>query len=441
LDIRSELEKAPIGRSHWILVLLLGLVTLFDGYDTFAPSYVIPFALREWSLMPSQAGLLMSSGLIGFMIGSLIVGLIADRIGRKPTLLFGLAVAGLFDLIIAAHTRSFGEFLALRVLAGIGLGMLLPLSVTLINEFAPRRSTNMLIGVMMVGWSGGGVLAALAGRALAPTHGWHWLFGVDGIAFVLVLVCGLFLHESPRFLALKGLQPQVRKVMAWLLPAEAARYGEAEFTTTESAKHKGSVARLLRPDVRRGTLVVWFCAAFSLFAIFGLSTWVPQSMIQRGESFGSSFTFGALLQFMAILGGLGCGWLADRKSRTQVMALGWGLAAVAIAGLALIDNRLSSMVFISIAGFCVMGVQPVLNNFTASLYETEIKSTGVGVELGVGRLGGILGPYIGGWLTQWFPGSLALFMAMAIAVALCAMAIIMLAAWARPLNTQQGSAR
>jgi MFS family permease len=426
LDIRSELEKAPLGPRHWTVVLILGLVTLFDGYDTFAPSYVIPYAIKGWHLPPSQAGLLVSSGLVGFMIGSLLVGLIADRVGRKRTLLGGLLVAGLFDLVIASSARSFEVFIALRLLAGIGLGMLLPLSVTMINEFAPRRATNMLVGFVMVGWSGGGILAALMGLLLAPRFGWPALFWVDGLAIPLALMCALALRESPRFLALKNLQPQLRKVMSWLAPERAHLYAAVVLTTTEDVRHRGSISRLLAPAVRRSTLVVWFCAACSLFTIFGLSSWVPQSMIQRGESFGASFAFGALLQFMAVLGGVGCGWAADRLDRRRVLALSWAIATLAIGGLALFNNHWTNIVFISVAGFFVMGAQPVLNNFTASLYETEIKSTGVGVELGVGRMGGILGPYIGGWLKQLFPGSLVLFSAMALTVALCALAVLLM---------------
>jgi AAHS family 4-hydroxybenzoate transporter-like MFS transporter len=426
LDIRGELEKASLGLRHWIVVAVLGLVTLFDGYDTFAPSYVIPYAIKEWRLPPSQAGLLVSSGLVGFMIGSLAVGLIADRIGRKPTLLGGLLIASLIDLITASQARSFMPFVSLRLLTGLGLGMLLPLSVTFINEFAPRRFTNMLVGCVMIGWSGGGILAALMGLWLAPAYGWPALFWVDGAAIPLVLVCTFVLRESPRFLALKGDQPALRKVMAWLIPERAAQYADATFTTPEDVRHRASVSRLLQPQVRVSTLTVWFCAACSLFTIFGLSSWLPQTMIQRGEGLGSSFAFGALLQFMAVLGGVGCGWAADRIDRRIVLAVSWILATVAIAGLAVVNSHATNVLFISVAGFFVMGAQPVLNNFTASLYETEVKSTGVGVELGVGRLGGILGPYIVGWLKQLFPGSMAMFSAMALTVALCALAVALL---------------
>jgi benzoate transport len=413
LDLRDEIERMPLGRAHWFVVATLALATLFDGYDVFVPAYVIPYAMKTWALQPSQAGLLVSSGLTGFMIGSLLNGPIADRVGRKPTLVAALVVAAAFNYATAAWADSYGRFLVLRILTGVGLGMILPLCVTLLNEMAPRRTANVLIGWVMAGWSLGGVMAPVAGLALAPGHGWPSLF----MAAALVMPCGALLvatlPESPRFLGLRQRQEDIRAVMTRLAPARRSTYAQTDFVVHETTAHRGSFLRLLAPDVRGSTVIVWICSALSLFTTYGLSSWTPQIMLQRGETFGASFAFGALLQFMAIVGGLGCGWLADRFGRARTLSLSWALGAVAIAGLALLNAHAASLTFIGIAGFCVMGAQPVLNNLTAALYETGVRSTGVGAQLGVGRLGGILGPYVGGWLQQLFPGSGALFLFMA----------------------------
>jgi AAHS family 4-hydroxybenzoate transporter-like MFS transporter len=423
LDIRLELDALPLNARHWSLVIALGFVTLFDGYDVFAPAYVIPYAIKAWSLSPSQAGLLVSSGLVGFMIGALANGPIADRFGRKPTLLIGLLLAAILNLCTACWARSFELFMAMRLLTGLGLGVLLPLSVTLINEIAPRSATNLLVGCMMVGWSAGGVLAALISAAFAPIYGWPSIFWFAGIAVPLVVICTRVLRESPRFLVMRGRQDDAYVVMSWLAPRKAREYRQG-FALREDTAHKGSLRRLLAPELLRGTVVVWLCAGCSLFAIYGLSSWVPQAMIRNGETLRASFGFGALLQVMAIIGGVVCGAAADAMSRLKVLATTWLIGAAAITGLAFTDLHWAKVLFVAVAGFCVMGAQPVLNNFTAALYSTEIRSTGVGAELGVGRLGGIFGPYAGGWLQQTFPGTLALYLSLALALVLSSASLL-----------------
>ncbi len=423
IDLRREIEELPLGRQHRLIVTLLALATLFDGYNVFVPAYVIPYALRAWQLSPSEAGLLVSSGLIGFMLGSLANGTLADRIGRKPVLAGSLLVAALGNVLTAAWVHSYAQFLIARLATGLGLGMILPASVALLSEVAPRRIANVLLGWVMAGWSIGGMAAALTAIALAPAHGWQSLFVVGGLAAPLAVLIGALLPESPHFLALRGKQAEVRAVLGHLAPSNAERYARCEFTSVEEARHRGSFMRLLTPRLRTGTLVVWACSGLSLFTIFGLSSWTPQVMLERGAAVARSFGFGAWLQFAAVLGGLGCGWLADRAGRDRTLTASWMLGAAALAGLAIVTPPAADLAFLSVAGLCVIGAQPVLNNRTAALYGTEIRSTGVGAQLGVGRLGGILGPYIGGWLQQLFPGSTVLFLTMAGALGSCVLCL------------------
>ncbi|MGB6449942.1 MAG: MFS transporter [Steroidobacteraceae bacterium] len=426
IDLREEIERLPLGRQHVLIIAMLALATLFDGYDVFVPAYVIPYAMQAWRLLPSQAGLLVSAGLVGFMIGALANGALADRIGRKPVLVGSLLFAAAGNLATAAWANTYAEFLASRLLTGLGLGMILPVSVALINEVAPRRSANILLGWAMTGWSIGGVVAALTGFALAPSHGWRSLFAVGALAAPLAVLAAFVLPESPRYLAIRGRQGAVRAAVGRLASSEAGRYAQTEFTIAEDTGHRGSYLRLLTPDVRAGTFVVWICSGLSLFSIFGLSSWTPQLMLQRGSAIGASFALSALLQFAALVGGIGCGWTADRAGRDRTLRVTWILGAVAVAGLAVLGGQAADIVFLSMAGYCVMGAQTVLNNRTAALYDTEIRSTGVGAQLGVGRIGGILGPYVGGWIQQLFPGSAALFVCVACAVGGCALCIRLL---------------
>ena len=139
IDVHEELADARAGSFHWRLGAIMGLLTLFDGYDTFNPAYVIHYVAGPWGLKAGQAGLLISSGLVGFLLGAALHGVAADRFGRRGTLLTGLWITSIFTLMTAMFANSFASFCALRLLTGLGLGVLLPLATTYINELAPRR--------------------------------------------------------------------------------------------------------------------------------------------------------------------------------------------------------------------------------------------------------------------------------------------------------------
>jgi AAHS family 4-hydroxybenzoate transporter-like MFS transporter len=304
LELGEEIEGASIARHHRLVVATLALATLFDGYNVFVPAYVIPY-VGSWHLRPSEAGLLVSSGLVGFMLGALASGVLADRVGRKPTLIGALWFACAANLATALWGDSFGRFLLLRLVTGLGLGMILPVSVTLVNELAPRRRVNVLVGWMMTGWSIGGVAAALLALALIPTRGWPALFAAGAIAAPAIALIALALPESPRFLAARGRDTALRAVMARLVPARAGAYAHVKFSSPAASGRPGSLARLLSPPYRRGTLILWVCSALSLFTIFGLSSWIPDILLRRGLPVGASFSLAAWLQLTALHGGQG----------------------------------------------------------------------------------------------------------------------------------------
>src|SRR5256884_6966275 len=203
IDLHAELAEAKVGKFHWRLGAMMGLLTLFDGYDTFNPAYVIHYVAKPWGLQAGQAGLLISSGLVGFLMGAAIHGIIADRLGRRGTLLGGLWITSIFTLLTATSADSFLSFCILRVLTGIGLGVLLPLATTYINELAPRRVVNVfaLWGVAL-GWALGGTFAGLVGVFMTPLFGWRVLYWVGSLSILLSLALHVTLPESVKFLAL-----------------------------------------------------------------------------------------------------------------------------------------------------------------------------------------------------------------------------------------------
>jgi AAHS family 4-hydroxybenzoate transporter-like MFS transporter len=428
IDVREEIANAPIGSYHRFLALLIGLVVFFDGYDTFNPAYVIHYVAKPWHLAPGRAGILVSSGLAGFMIGSLLQGKFSDRYGRRATLLGALWIVTIFSFLTAALGRSFLSFCGLRLLTGLGMGALLPLGVTYVNEYAPRRLANTFsMWGWALGWAAGGIVAAAIGIYLTPMFGWQALYYSASLSIILVLACHAALPESLQFSAMRGDWRGIAGILGRLNPSQSARYSasDAEFNFPEPNDQRASVSLLLSSRYRKTTLSVWLAAFFVLFGIWGLSGWVPTAMMQRGEGFATSFGFGALIQVMAFIGGLLCGYIADHTGKDREAMAVWWLGGAASVGLLVLFNiHALNVICVGAAGFCILGGQNVLNNFTAASYDTEVRGTAVGMMLGVGRAGGILGPYVTGLLQQHTPGTTGLFVAIGAASLVGGVAIL-----------------
>ena len=426
IDVHEELAEAKVSSFHWRLGAAMGLLTLFDGYDTFNPAYVIHYVAKPWGLQPGQAGLLISSGLVGFLVGALVHGVVADRFGRRGTLLAGLWITSAFTLLTAQFATSFFAFCSLRVLTGLGLGVLLPLATTYINELAPRKIANTfaLWGVAF-GWALGGAMAGLVGVFLTPHLGWQSLYWIGSLSFLLLPFLHRYLPESPKFLILQGRTQELRALLSRLRPERAALYTSAAVKSEETRTEKNSVATLLTPRYRRTTIAIWSAAFLSLFCIFGLTGWIPTVMMQRGETFAASFGFGALMQVMSFIGGLTCGYLSDRyRGGRGLLAMWWTLGGVAVLTLVFFNDHVTNVACTAAAGFFIIGAMFVLNNFTAASYETGARATAVGMELGVGRIGAILGPFVAGSLQQAYQTPTAMFLAIGAAAMAAAVAVL-----------------
>lgn len=428
IDVREEIANAEVGAYHRLIAVLVGMAVFFDGYDTFSPAYVIHYVMKPWHLVPSQAGLLVSSGLIGFMIGSLAQGEFSDRFGRRATLLGALWIATVFSLATAVFAHSFWTFCGLRLLTGTGLGALLPVGITYLTEFAPRRALHTFTTWgWALGWGMGGVVASLVGVFLTPAFGWQSLYYAASGSIVLVVVCHAALPESLLFAAMRGRVRDLPAALIRLNPSRAAVYADpdAQFVLPEPRGSAASVTLLLSVRYRRTTLAVWAAAFFILFSIFGFTSWIPTAMIERGETFAVSFGFGALIQVMGFVGSLLCGLLAERTGRDRSFLFFWWTGgALSVLALARLNHHAFNIFLVAAGGFFILGGMNILNNFTAASYQTKVRGTAVGTMLGVGRLGAILGPYLTGWLQQIHPGSTALFGAISMAAVLGACSIM-----------------
>ncbi|HLU54397.1 MAG TPA: MFS transporter [Pseudonocardia sp.] len=437
IDATGELRSARFGRFHLVLVSAVLLALLFDGYDTLNPAYVIHYTAEPWHLSHSETGFLVSSGLIGFLVGALVHGPIADRVGRRPVLLAALAGAGLFSLLTAVAAHGFGSFVLMRFLTGLFLGVIMPLGTAYINEFAPARSANRVVAAALAGFCLGGVLASLVGIYVTPTAGWRSLYWIGAAPLLLAVLLRPLLPESVQFLVLRGRHADVARTLAKIRPDrdyEGARFLQPRERASTAEMLGTVVGRRLRPS----SIALWVCAFMILFCIYGLSGWLPSVMEQRGNTFAASFWFLAILQLAGIVGGITVATLCDtmRADLAKGLVTLMAIATLAVALVGVTGGSVAPLVATGFAGLGIIGGQSALDTLAAQTYPAHLRSTGTGMMFGIGRVGGILGPYLIGWLLDWTDGATGVvFAALVVASAVAAASAAALVVFRRRLSS------
>ncbi|WP_236791451.1 MFS transporter [Amycolatopsis sp. GM8] len=437
VDAIEELRTARFGRFHLMLVVSIMLAMIFDGYDTLNASYVIHYTVKPWGLSHSETGLMVSSGLIGFLIGALVHGPIADRIGRRPVLLCALFGTGVLSLATAVAANDFGSFILLRFLTGLFLGVIMPLGTAFINEFAPARSANRVVAATVAGLSIGGLLAALAGIYVTPSLGWHALYWIGAAPLVLGFVLLPLLPESVQFQVLRERHDDVAKTLEKINPGRI--YAGSRFVRPRGrASAAEMIGTVVGPRFRPTSLALWVCAFMILFCIYGLSGWLPSVMESRGNGFAASFFFLAILQLAGIIGGITVAIVCDRRRGDLAVGLTvlMVIAAVAVLLVGVSAGASAQLIFTGLAGFGIIGGQSALDTLSAQTYPVHLRSTGTGMMFGVGRIGGILGPYLIGWLLDWTNGATTVvFVVMLVATGIAAVTGGALVVFRRRLST------
>jgi MFS family permease len=425
IDVREELAQARVGTFHLRFAVLVAFIMFFDGYDLFNAAYVIPLIRKLWQPSPSMIGIMLSSGIVGLSIGSVLQGLLADRIGRRKVMLIALWTLTLASGLLATVVDSALGFAVVRLVLGTALGMVTPLALICINEWAPRRNANTFATwVFQFGFSAGGIFAGIAGMTLTPRFGWQSLYFVGVLSAAVAAAAMKWLPESAQYLTLRGREEEVLAMLCKVRPEQAHIYRQARIRPMHKASRAGAIGELLSPLYRRNTIVHWIAGALSLFCIHGLTGWLPSLVVAKGQAVSSAFAYGTLVMIASVFGGISMGWLADRlRSRIRAMIIGFALAAVFMGSLATTLGKPEAIVLIAATGFFVFGAQAVLNNYQAMTYRTEVRGTGMGVAVGLNRVGGILGPVIVGVVASINPDPFYTFAVFAGSLVLAALVI------------------
>jgi AAHS family benzoate transporter-like MFS transporter len=380
----------------WVVVLSTAAL-IFDGYDLVVYGTVVPTLLTEpehlGTVTPEQAGALGSYALVGVLVGALTAGAIGDLIGRRRIMLVNMAwfAVGMAATAMTQSVQTFGLF---RFLTGIGVGALVATVGALVAEYAEPGRRNRLNAIVYSGVPAGGVLAALVAIVLPEAAGWRTLFWIGALPLVTLLPLAIIkLPESPRWLASRGRLEEAQRV--------ARRTGIVlpdVVVTDDHAPAKVGFAALASRPLAWPTALLGTMSFAGLLLTYGLNTWLPQIMTDNGYGKAHSLTFLLVLNLGAILGGLLASYFADRLGAKRIVASTFVLAAISLALLPLQLPFVLLVAAVAVAGVGTIGTQVLVYGLVSNYYPTRARAAGVAWCAGFGRLGGIVGPVIGGVL-------------------------------------------
>ena len=423
VNVPALIDAQKIGTFQIRVAVLCAAVVFMDGFDAQAIGYVAPTLSKAWSLKPGELGPVFAAGLFGLMLGALAFSPLADRIGRKPVIIFCTLWFGVTSLLTVT-AESTTSLLVWRFVTGLGLGGAMPNPIALTCEYAPQRSRATMIMVMFIGFSLGSAVGGAIAAQLAPSYGWQSVFWLGGIfPLLLAPVLIFWLPESIRLLALKGTR---NEYVAGLIRAinPALRFAPGtRFIAPEEHPEGFPVEHLFTEGRALATVLIWVMFFTNLLVIYFCATWLPTVINNTGVSVRLAVIATALFQVGGLVGTLVLAVLIERFGPYRVLAGAYFAAAILIAAIGQAGSTIELVIpAVFGAGFCVVGAQIGANALTATFYPTFIRSTGVGWALGIGRVGSIIGPLLGGMMLslQWHIPTIFFAGAVPVLIAGCA---------------------
>jgi AAHS family 4-hydroxybenzoate transporter-like MFS transporter len=399
INVTQVIDGGRFGSFQWTVAIWCGVLVMLDGFDNAAISYVAPVLTKSLGVGMPSFGPIFGAGLFGLMLGALASGPLADRFGRKIVVLTSTLIFSVFALTtVLAH--SIDQLYAVRFLTGLGVGGLMPNSIALTAEYAPRRIRATVIAVMFLGFPLGAGGGGFIGAAMIPQWGWQSMFFLGGLLpLILLPIAIMVLPESIRFLVARGGQPTRIASLLNRLTGKREFDGTETFVISEQKLHGFTVRNLLTEGRAFNTALLWITFFCNLLVIYYMNSWLPSVLHEVGVPLGSSLRLAGALSWSGIASTIILGPIVDRYGAAGVVTVLYLFAACLVFGVGLAGASVPLLTLTIVGcGACVIGGQSFINVLSATLYPTSIRSTGVGWALGIGRIGAIVGPVVGGVL-------------------------------------------
>jgi benzoate transport len=425
-DPRELIDRSPMSKWQLIIITLCIMLVSLDGFDVLSISFAAPGIAQEWGIDRAALGIVLSMELIGMGVGAFILGHLADRFGRRPTILFSLAMMSL-GMYLASVASSVTMLSVIRLFTGLGIGGILASVNAMAAEFSNQRSRNLSVSLMAAGYPMGVIVGGSIASLLLASFDWRSVF-LFGALFTLAFLplAWLLMPESISYLVHKRPANALQRINRAL-----KRMGHAAIDTLpESPAEQAhtSVTRLFRPDLMRITLLLSLAYFTHIMTFYYLIKWIPKLVVDMGYSPALS---GSVLVWANVGGVCGAVLLGLLTRRYPVRSLVIAALIAAAAMVAVFGTGQSSLVQLSlvagIAGFFTNAAVVGMYAIFAQTFPTEVRAGGTGFVIGAGRGGAVLGPVLAGFLFQSGQGGLLMVsMIMATGSLIAAVALFVL---------------
>ncbi len=397
----GDLHAAAPGTAGWTpiqvtVVAICAVINMLDGMDVLIISYIAPAMAKDWGVSFEVLGVIFSAGLVGMMLGSIVIAPLADGIGRRPVVLGALMVitVGAFGTGLA---QTIPAFVGFRFLTGLGIGTLLASVAALASEYAPPGKRSIAIGWFQAGYPIGAVLTGLVSIWSIPQFGWHaTLLGTAVVSAVVLPFAFMLLPESLDFLQNRQPAGALAKINALRLRLELPQLDSLPPPRSRGAVPK--LGHLFAGGLWKSTLILWLSIFLGYLVLYFVTSWIPRLASEAGLSAANSLWAGSVFNVGGIIGTTSIGWLATKRD------IGWLIRGYMLVGAVLLVVFSQPMPLVAVLGVAVgmgLAVQGGFSGFyslAAQIYPTEVRSSGIGWAIGIGRGGSVIGPLLGGFL-------------------------------------------
>ncbi len=399
MNLRNTISSSPMSAYQWGIVVIAAIMNLLDGFDVLALAFTATAIRQEFGLSGIQLGTLLSAGLFGMAAGSLFLAPVADKIGRRPLLMIAvlLSAVGMFGSAYSGSQFWLGVW---RVITGLGVGGILVGTNVLTSEYSSRRWRSLAISIYAAGFGVGAVLGGMFAVMLQTEYGWRSVFLAGAVLTTICLVViVVWLPESIDFLLVKqpkNAQAKLNRITVkmglgnqWTLPEKPV----------PTAVTRLPFSRLLDQTYRRSSILLWLAFFSIMFSFYFISSWTPALLKEAGMTVEQSVSIGMMISLGGTVGALLYGLLATYW-RAKSVLLFFTVVAAGVVVLFILSSTVLwlAMVLGILVGALINGCISGLYTLNPSVYAADIRSTGVGTAIGVGRIGAILAPTIAGLL-------------------------------------------